>query len=233
MSEEAPIVCGVDGSSAARAAVRLSAALAGRLGVSLVVADATGRDAGRRLLEAADGAALLALGRPVRAAVARRAPCPLLVVPPVPRLGGTSVVCGVRDWADVATAEVAAWLAFELGLELALVCIVPPGPDDGPFEPPWDDVAAYHLLDGVAATVGAAPKTHVAYGAPGPSLAREAIERNAAALVIGAPRYGLVGSTLTGSASIHLLRRTRRPLMVCPALQRPPLLPSVSASGSW
>src|SRR5262245_5475742 len=52
-----------------------------------------------RLAAAADGAALLALGggpasrARVRAALARCAPCPLAVVPPVPRLGGEAVVC--------------------------------------------------------------------------------------------------------------------------------------------
>jgi nucleotide-binding universal stress UspA family protein len=160
-------------------------------------------------------------------------------------LTGTSIVCGVRDWADVATAEVAVWLASALGLELTLVHVVPrpagpgwrpPGPDVGPFEPPWDDVAAYRLLDAVAAAVGATPETHVAYGPAGRTLGREAVERDAAALVIGASRYGPVGRALTGSASTHLLRRSRRPLLVCPALQRPPLWPpvsAVSASGSW
>ncbi len=195
------------------------------------------RDIARLLLEAAENAALLAvggapspwLGGRVRAAVARRAPCPLLVVPPVPRLGGAEVVCGIRDWADVATAEVGASLALGLGLELTLVHVLPtpvgsgwraPVPDVGLFEPPWDDIAADRLLDAVGQAVAAAPARRVAHGPAGRTLAHEAAERDAAILVIGAPRYGRVGSALTGSASTWLLRRTARPLVVCPTHQR-------------
>lgn len=291
MSGPAPIVCGVDHSIAARAAARLSAALARRLGLPLVLVHAastrTDRDVARSLLtelksrldapdatlhvdagpasdlllDAADHATLLAVGGPsetarcpvlgsrVRAALARRAPCPQVVVPPVHRLGGIEVICGVRDWADVATAEVAVLLARALRLELTLIHVLPvaagsgwraTAPDVGLLARPWDDHAAHRLLEAVATAVGAAPATRVAYGPAGQTLAREAAERDAAILVIGAPLYGVVGSTLTGSASTHLLRRTRRPLLVCPAPQRAsddaslwPPVSAGSASGSW
>ena len=203
------------------------------------------------LLHAADHATLLTVGGPaetarcpmlggrVRGALARRAPCPQVVVPPVHRLGGIEVICGIRDWADVATAQVAVTLALALRLELTLIHVLPAPatvPNVGLLDPPSDDYAAFRLLAAVATAVGAAPATRVAYGHPGQTLAREAAERDAAILVIGAPLYGLVGSALTGSTSTHLLRRTRRPLVVCPAPQRrpcdPPPWPSVSASGS-
>ena len=142
------------------------------------------------------------------------------------------IVCGVRDWADVATVEVAASLALALGRELTLIHVLPasgwraPAPGAGLLEPPWDDDAAYRLLDAVAAAAGAVTATRVvAYGPPGRTLAREAAERDAAALVIGGPTYGLVGSALTGSASTHLLYRAPGPLVVCPS--------AGSASGSW
>jgi nucleotide-binding universal stress UspA family protein len=131
------------------------------------------------------------------------------------------IVCGIRDWADVAAAEVAARVASALGLRLVLVHVLPaqgaPEPGGGVLERPWDDDSAHRLLEAVAGAVGAEAATRVSYGPPGQALAREA----AALLVIGRPSRGLVGSMLTGSATTHLLRRSRRPLLVCSALQAP------------
>lgn len=185
------------------------------------------------------------LGGRVRGSLARRCRCPLAIVPPVPRLGGREVLCGVRDWADVAAAEVAARLAQALGLELTLVHVLPAGSGwresgGGVLDLPCDDDGAHGLLEAVARAVDAEPATHVVYGPAGPALAREAVARDTALLVIGPPSYGRVGSMLNGSASTHLLRRTRRPLLVCPPVQRrsadSPLWPPLStgsASGSW
>jgi nucleotide-binding universal stress UspA family protein len=274
----APIVCGVDRSVGARAAARLSAALARRLSLPLVLVHAvsarSGRAAARRLLaeierdldlrdatlhvglgrapdvllDVSEGAALVAVGgsgKPalcpggrLRTVLARRARCPQLVVPPVRPLEGTTVVCGIRDWADVATAEVAVSLALPLGLELTLVHVLA-GPGRGSASsvlgPPGDEEDAHRLLESVASAVGAAPTTRVAHGPAAQTLARLAAEHGAAALVIGAPVYGVVGSALAGSAASHLLRRTRRPLVVCPAAQRAawPPVPAGSSSGSW
>jgi nucleotide-binding universal stress UspA family protein len=142
------------------------------------------------------------------------------------RFSGREVVCGVRDWADVAAAEFAARLAHALGLELTLIHVLPAraswtesGPGDGVLNRPWDDAGAHRLLDAVATAVGAAADRCVAYGAAGQTLAREAAERDAALLVIGPPSRGVVGSALAGSASAHLVRHTGRPLIVCPAPQ--------------
>jgi len=66
----AAIVCGVDGSAPSRAAARLSAALARRLGLALVLEHALSR-AGDRVDAQADR---MISGRSVRAALARD-PC--------------------------------------------------------------------------------------------------------------------------------------------------------------
>jgi nucleotide-binding universal stress UspA family protein len=279
MRHSAPIVCGVDHSIAACAAARLSAALARRLGLPLVLVHAAsaaaGCDAARSrlttlrnrldaqdaivhvdvgpasdvLVDAAEHATLLCLGGPgerarcrvlggrTRIALARRAPCPQLVVPPVHQLGGAEIVCGIRDWADVSTAQVAVSLARALRLDLTLTHVVSAAsPGVGPIDPPWDDDAARRLLDAVAAAVGVTPATRVRYGPPGQTLEREASEREAAILVIGAPVYGRVGSALAGSASTHLLHRTRRPLAVCPRVQslsyQPPSWPPIPAGSA-
>jgi nucleotide-binding universal stress UspA family protein len=253
------LVCGFDGSVPARAAARLGAALAGRLGLGLVLVHAVDR-AGRRseamiqlrelqgrlavpgarlqvelgppaerLAAAAHDAAFLVVGAAehragVRAALARRAPCPLAVVPAVPRLGGASVLCGVRDWADVDTATVAARLARALGLPLTLTHVLSPvgAPDPGLFGRPWDDESAHRLLDAVAGAVHAAAARRVVSGAAGPVLAREAAAAQAGMLVVGAPLRGRLGAALSGSASGYLMRHTRRPLIVCRTGLRPP-----------
>jgi nucleotide-binding universal stress UspA family protein len=249
------IVCGVDASAPARAAARLGAALAGRLGLGLVLVHAIER-AGRhdvattllqdlrrrlavpdarlqvevgppaeRLAAVARNATFLAIGGAshragVRAALARHAPCPLAVVPAVPQLGGSSVVCGVRDWADVDTAAVAARLAGALDLPLTMTHVLPPAAGCDPTVPgvpgrPWDDEAAHRLLDAVATAVGAPASRRVVQGPAGPVLAREAEAAHAGMLVVGGPVRGRLGATLTGSASSYLMRHSERPLVVC------------------
>lgn len=262
----AAIVCGVDGSAPARAAARLSTALARRLGVELVLEHAlpgagdrvdaltmleelrreldvpTARlrvdigPAPERLTTASQGAALVVVGGAngqadrmtfggsVRAALARHARCPVVVVPAVPRLGGSNVICGVRDWADVATATVADRLAGALGLPLLLMHILPPAAGHGEarsatpllaLERPWDHEAAYRLLELVANAVGSTPSLRVESGTAGRRLAQEATAREAGLLVVGAPARGRLGAALTGSVSAHLMSRCQRPLVIC------------------
>ena len=268
----AAIVCGVDGSAASRAAARLSAALARRLGLALVFDHAlpsagdradvlamleelrrdldvpTARlrvDIGRaaeRLTAASRDAALvvvggaddqadrMSFGGSVRAALARDARCPVAVVPAVPRLGGRKVICGVRDWADVATATAAHRFADALGLPLLLMHILPPAAGRGEAPStlplvarPWDHDAAYRLLEAVAETVGGAPTLSVELGSAGRRLAREAAAGEAGLVVVGAPTRGRLGAALTGSASAHLMRRSQRPLVICRGAAAPGL----------
>jgi nucleotide-binding universal stress UspA family protein len=164
------------------------------------------------------------LGGGVRASLARGAPCPLAVVPATPRLGGAAVICGVRDWADVAAAAVATRLARALGLPLTLVHVLPnavgrgatpsrPSPFD--LDRPWDYDAAQRLLEVVAETVGATASLRVERGHAGRLLAREAAIADAGLLVVGAPSHGRLGAALAGSATAHLMRRCLRPVVVC------------------
>jgi nucleotide-binding universal stress UspA family protein len=264
------VVCGVDRSVPARAAARLGAALARRLGFELVLVQAVGAAAQRpaalallralrrqldaprarlhvsvgpaaeQLAETAQGAALLVVGsggrgRGVRGSLALRAPCPLAVVPAVPRLGGDDVICAIRDWADVATAGVAARLARGLGLPLTLTHVLPAAvgrreaPATGVLDRPWDHDAALSLLEAVAAAVGGAASLRVLDGTAGRLLAQEAEAAGAALLVVGAPRCGRLEAVLTGSTATYLLSRSRRPLVVCRA-QAVPLWPDGSRS---
>ena len=259
------IVCGVDGSTPARAAARLSAALARRLNLGLVLEHALPRagdrsaalamleelrsdldlptarlrvdtgPASERLATAGLGAALLVvggangradrarLGGSLRASLVRRSPCPVAVVPAVPRLGGSEVICGVRDCADVATATVATRLAGALRLPLTLLHVLPAAvghdarsaPRPGVLDRPWDHEAAYRLLEVVAKAVGGTPTLRVAHGTAGRRLAHEASAADAGLLVVGAPTRGRLQATLTGSASAHLIYRSPRPLIVC------------------
>jgi nucleotide-binding universal stress UspA family protein len=260
----AAVVCGVDGSAPARAAARLSAAIARRLGLELVLDHALPRagdrvgavrmleelrrdldvptvrlrvdvgSAAERLTAASQAAALVVVGGAngqadrttfggsVRAALARHARCPVAVVPAVPNLGGSQVICGVRDWADVATATVATRFAGALGLPLLLMHVLPPAAGRGEalsasplLERPWDHDTAYRLLELVADAVGGTPSLRVEPGTAARRLAHEAMARKAGLLVVGAPARGRLGAALTGSVSAHLMRRSQRPLVVC------------------
>ncbi len=186
--------------------------------------EAASRDATLLVVGGANGRTAFAGG--LRASLVRRARCAVAVVPAVPRLGGGEVICGVRDWADVATAAEANRLAHALGLRLVLMHVLPPTaghgePPSGMFERPWGHEAAYRLLDVVAEAVGGAPTLRVEHGAAGPRLAQEAAADEAGFLVVGAPTRGRLAAALTGSASSHLMRRSPRPLLVCSGLPRP------------
>jgi nucleotide-binding universal stress UspA family protein len=145
------------------------------------------------------------------------------------------VVCGVRDWADVSTAGVAARLARGLGLPLTLTHVLPAAvghreaPATGVLDRPWDHDAALSLLEAVAAAVGGAASLRVLHGTAGRQLAQEAEAAEAAFLVVGASTRRRLGALLTGSTSTYLVSRSRRPLVVCRA-QAVPLWPDGSRS---
>ena len=168
-----------------------------------------------RLAAAGDRARLLVVGGGdvppwsgrVRGALARRAPCPLVVVPPVPALGGHSVLCGVRDLADAPAAALAADLAERLALPLTLVHVLQassgPPAAVGVLDRPWEEGDALRLLESMAH--GAS--TRVLTGAAARELARMAAAERAALLVVGTPRHA-------ASTAAFLLRRSPRPLVV-------------------
>lgn len=126
----------------------------------------------------------------VRGMLARRAPCPLVIVPAGARPGGGRVVvCGVRDCADAGTADVARRLALSLGLPLTLVHVLPAAheapPPAGVLERPWDEETALRLLEDVAAAAGAVAALRVAEGPADRVLAAVAAREEAALLVVG------------------------------------------------
>ena len=160
------------------------------------------------------------------------------MVPAVPQLGGTAVICGVRDWADVDTAAVAARLAGALALPLTLMHVLPPatgrdGAPAGALDRPWDDEAAHSLLDGIAAAVTGGADLRVERGTAGPVLAAAAVTARAGLLVVGGPVRGRLGAALTGSASGYLMRRSERPLIVCGTGCRRPAQAVAGRSASW
>jgi nucleotide-binding universal stress UspA family protein len=135
------IVCGVDGSDAARAVQDTAEWLAGGLGARLIVLQVAEGDPADRLLDTVDeeGAELLVVGSrgrgslssAVLGSVSRRlatdARCPVVVVPPgvsapAPDAAASSLVCGV-DGSDHSTAAVrlGAELARRMGLRVVVV----------------------------------------------------------------------------------------------------------------
>ena len=173
----------------------------------------------------ADGQAdRMKFGGSVRASLARNARCPVVVVPAVPRLGGREVICGVRDWADVATATVARRLAGALGLPLLLMHILPPaaGRDEARRDHAGRARASLGPRDRVSAARARRGRCRrhavPAWSNRGPPVAGWRTRRRLASaglLVVGAPTRGRLGAALTGSASAHLMRRSQRPLVIC------------------
>lgn len=147
-----------------------------------------------------------ALGRSVRASLARRAPCPLIAVPAVPRLGGGEVLCGVRDWADVQTARVTARFARAANLSLTLMHVLPvaagrgsaPASPSGVIERPWDRDTAYQLLTNVSRLIGAEASLRVNRGTAGRALAMGSVTSDAAFVVVGAPSRGALPAAVSG-----------------------------------
>jgi nucleotide-binding universal stress UspA family protein len=184
-----------------------------------------------------EGALRRALLGSVSAAVTRRPPVPVIVVPPgavdphgAPLAGG-GIVCGVRDPGDAAVAEAAARMAAPLGLTLTLVHVAPlpqaPVSAAGGAPPALlsrrtaDEVAsARAMLEELAQDVALDPAPHtrlrVLEGPIGPQLARVADLEDAALVALGASERGALAAALAGSPSEHVMRRGSQPVMVCP-----------------
>jgi len=199
-----------------------------------------------RLAAAAHGAEMLVVGTrgegairqtllgSVSGALARAPSCPVVVVPPraVERsealLAGRCVVAGVRDRRDIGTAHEAARIAQRLGLALTLANVLPASPQAalGPLPDALligaaeDAELAEELLNDVARSISVnVPGDHeicVLKGATGLELECLADARHAAIVAVGSSERSPLDAALTGAASRHLMRRSRRPVMICP-----------------
>jgi nucleotide-binding universal stress UspA family protein len=170
----------------------------------------------------------------VSGALTRAPSRPVIVVPPraVQRseglLGGRCVVCGVRARRDVGTAREAAKIAQRLGLTQTFAHVLPASPpkDVGPpadallIGAAEDAEIAKEMLDDVARSVSVNvpgdQEICVLKGATGFELERLADARHAAIVAVGSSDRSALDAALTGAASRHLMRRARRPVMICP-----------------
>jgi nucleotide-binding universal stress UspA family protein len=170
----------------------------------------------------------------VSGALTRAPSRPVIVVPPraVQRseglLGGRCVVCGVRARRDVGTAREAAKIAQRLGLTQTFAHVLPASPPKGVRPPPdalligaaEDAEIAKEMLDDVARSVSVNvpgdQEICVLKGATGFELERLADARHAAIVAVGSSDRSALDAALTGAASRHLMRRARRPVMICP-----------------
>jgi nucleotide-binding universal stress UspA family protein len=150
-----------------------------------------------------------------------------------PQLQGASVVCGVQDDDDAACVAIAGALAKGLGLPLILVHVVPSlalarlascaptGITPLIAGRTLDDPAAdLEPLERVRRAAGIRrPDTaalRLVRGAPGPALAATASREEASLVVVSASERGRLQRALLGSAAGYLLRRCKRPVVVCP-----------------
>jgi nucleotide-binding universal stress UspA family protein len=205
-------------------------------------------------------AALAIVGTPLRrrparmpggdpSVLAQRLRIPVVVVPQrcstADLRAVQSIVCGVRDLADVSCVVAAGALADALDLQLVLVhvceqtqlrtvgpVLVPPAV---PAEAtPQDRANARELLSDVAKKAGrAAPGTacpRVLEGPPGHLLCASGRDHRAAMIALTATRHRPLVNALLGSAARHVIRHADRPVLVCPR-DLDPALGLVSPSG--
>ena len=147
--------------------------------------------------------------------------------------GGRCVVCGVRARRDIGTAHQAARIAQRLGLTQIFARALPASPPNGVGPPPGalligaaeDAEIAEEMLDDVARSVSVNvpgdQEICMLKGAPRAVLARAPRGRSSMP-------WWRVGSSDRArwtrryrAASRHLMRRARRPVMICPRAIRP------------
>jgi len=150
-----------------------------------------------------------------------------------PQRHNASVVCGVRDDDDAACVAIAGALAEGLDLPLILVHVVPSlalaplalGGPAGITAPITgrtvnDRAAGHETLDGVVRAAGLPrPDTaglRLVRGTPGPTLVATARRDKASLVVVSTSKRGRLQRALLGSAAGYLLRRCKRPVVVCP-----------------
>lgn len=169
-------------------------------------------------------------------------PSPMVVVPPAAAtaarapLAGRSIICGIRDERDRATAHTAARMAGDLGVSLTLAHVLPPpaipasaaggAPPASMLRPTTAEAeTALHMLEATARWLAMNTLGDVALrvldGPCGPQLDHLAGTDGAAMLAVGASDRGPLAAALAGAPSRHLLRHGARPIMVCPRPQTP------------
>ena len=164
--------------------------------------------------------------------LARRGPCPVLLVPEDAVLeDGGAVVCGVAPDTDhgdqvvVTAARLADLLdsplvlAHALGGAAATVAAPAGGVPAFHVEPSSrEHIAARRRLVGVARRLELGELETVSVeGPPGAALSTLAERRRARMLVVGCRGGGLVRTALGGSVSLDLARSAHRPVVVVPA----------------
>ena len=142
-----------------------------------------------------------------------------------------SVVCGVRDAADVSCVATAGALADALDLQLLLVHVweqtqqrtvgplLAPAPAFAEATP-QDRAAVRELLGDVARRAGrtapGAACPRVIEGPPGQLLCAAGRDHRAAMIAVTATRRGPFVSAVVGSAARYVTRHADRPVLVCP-----------------
>ncbi len=170
---------------------------------SLVIVGARGQGAARRA----------PLGR-VASRLVARPPCP--VAGTAAPAGARSVLCGVRDERDIASAQVAARLASALRLRLTLVHVAHGPPEDRGVTYEWGRRLLERVARPLTATLGCDVETHVVEGSPGPQLERIAAASDAALIALGTAKRRPFDAALGRAASRHLIAHGTRPVLCCP-----------------
>jgi nucleotide-binding universal stress UspA family protein len=178
-----------------------------------------------------------ALRPSVSSSLTRRSACPVIVAPSTSDdagrtpIAGTSLLCAVRDQRDLACAATAACWARQLDTTLTLARVIEPAPMQPgvaiaappPVLPstPGDRAAeaieaVIRLALDIAAVGPHEMGTRVAFGTPHRQLRELAEGESACMIVVGPRRRGRLREAVGGSPTGRLLRRARRPVMVCP-----------------
>jgi nucleotide-binding universal stress UspA family protein len=182
-------------------------------------------DPGELLAAAAEqiSASLLVIGRSrqwmvervmlgsTTAVLARRAPCPVAIVPAEsPPLEGDTIVAGIDgSGRSIHVARVAALLAHRLGLRLVLAAVGPAAGEDA-VEPALEaaaEVAADIPREGITAD-----------GSPAEVLAALGRSLSAQLLVVGSRGLGPIRAAVLGSTSSALVEHADRAVVVVPDL---------------
>jgi nucleotide-binding universal stress UspA family protein len=146
------------------------------------------------------------------AVLARRAPCPVVVVPSgSSSAAGETVVAGVDgSERSIAVARVAGLLADRLGLRLVLAAVGPAVAED----------ALERALAAAAEIAADAPREGItADGSPAKVLAALGRSHSARLLVVGSRGLSPLRAAVLGSTSTALVQRADRVVVVVPDLQ--------------